>query len=64
MDVKKFQDSRNKELSDFKKQYQLLKTEYSTTLSAAINEPDPNQQVVLIQRVQQINAQLADELVS
>jgi hypothetical protein len=62
MDVKKFQDSRNKELSDFKKQYQFLKTEYSTTLSAAINEPDPNQQVVLIQRVQQINAQLADEL--
>jgi hypothetical protein len=62
MDVKKFQDSRNKELSDFKKQYQFLKTEYSTTLSAAISEPDPNQQLILIQRVQQINSQLANEL--
>jgi hypothetical protein len=62
MDVKKFQDSRDAELVGFKKQYQFLKGEYASALSAAIKEPDPSQQIILIQRVQQINAQLADEL--
>jgi hypothetical protein len=62
MEVKKFQDSRNKELTDFKKQYQFLKSEYSAALSAAIKEPDPNQQLVLVQRVQEINAQLVNEV--
>ena len=62
MDVKKFQDSRNAELVSFKKQYQFLKGEYASTLSAAIKESDPSQQLILIQRVQQINAQLANEL--
>jgi len=62
MDVKKFQDSRSAELTRFKKQYQFLKGEYSAALSAAINEPDATQQLTLIQRVQQINAQLAEEL--
>lgn len=62
MDVKKFQDSRNAELVGFRQQYQFLKGEYSAALSAAIQEPDPSQQLVLIERVQQINAQLAEEL--
>ena len=62
MDVKKFQDSRDAELVGFRKQYQFLKGEYSAALSAAIQEPEPNQQLILIQRVQQINAQLAEEL--
>jgi hypothetical protein len=62
MDVKKFQDSRDAELIEFKKQYQFLKSEYSAALSAAIQEPEPSQQLMLIQRVQQINAQLAEEL--
>lgn len=62
MDVKKFQDSRDAELQGFKKQYQFLKGEYASALSAAIKEPDPSQQFTLIQRVQQINAQLAEEL--
>jgi len=62
MDVKKFQDSRNAELENFKKQYQFLKGEYAAALSAAIKEPDSTQQLILIQRVQQINAQLSAEL--
>jgi hypothetical protein len=62
MDVKKFQDSRNAELDSFKKTFAFLKKEYSSALSAAIREPDPNQQQILIQRVQQINSQLANEL--
>jgi hypothetical protein len=39
-----------------------LKGEYAAALSAAIKEPDPSQQLILIQRVQQVNAQLAEEL--
>lgn len=62
MDVKNFQDSRNSELDAFKKQYSFLKTQYSTALSAAINESDPASQQALISQVQQINSQLSNEL--
>jgi hypothetical protein len=62
MEVKEFQDSRNAELESFKKQYQLLKKEYSDALMSAINERDPNKQQELIQRVQQTNTSLASEL--
>jgi hypothetical protein len=62
MDVKKFQNAREEELSDFQKQYSFLKSEYSTTLASAIKESDPASQSVLIERVQQINAQMAEEL--
>jgi len=62
MDVKKFQDSRATELESFKKQYQFLKKEYSDALSSSIQESDPAQQDILINRVQQINGNLADEL--
>lgn len=62
MDVKKFQDSRNSELESFKKQYQFLKKEYSGALSSAVSETNPEQQQILISRVQQVNGQLAEEL--
>jgi hypothetical protein len=62
MEVKAFQDARNSELDAFKKQYAFLKGEYATALSSAIREPDPNKQQILIERVQKINGQLAEEL--
>ena len=62
MEVKEFQDSRNLKMADFKKQYQFLKGEYVSTLSSAIKEADANQQQILIQRVQQINTQLTEEI--
>jgi hypothetical protein len=62
MEVKKFQDSRNKELDSFKKEYNFLKSEYSRELASAINEKDPSQQQALTDRVQQINTQLVGEL--
>jgi len=62
MDVKEFQDSRNEKLNAFQKQYEFLKKEYASTLNSAINESDPEQQQNLIQRVQQINSNLASEL--
>jgi hypothetical protein len=62
MDVKKFQNAREEELASFQKQYSFLKSEYSTSLASAIKETDPASQSVLIQRVQEINAQMADEL--
>jgi hypothetical protein len=62
MEVKKFQDSRNAELSLFRKQYEFLKSEYSNTLESALRESDPLEQQTLISRIQQINSQLTDEL--
>lgn len=62
MDVQRFRDSREKELSDFKKQYNFLKTEYSSALSSAITETDPARQQDLIQQVLSINSSMAGEL--
>lgn len=62
MDVLKFRDSRETELNDFKKQYNFLKTEYTSVLSSAINEKDPEKQQDLIQQVLSINSSIADEV--
>lgn len=62
MDVQRFRDSREKELSDFKKQYTFLKTEYSAALKSAIAETDPAKQSELITRVLTINSSMAEEL--
>lgn len=62
MEVKKFQDSRNAELTSFQKQYAFLKSEYAKTLESALREPDAAEQQTLITRIQQINSQLTQEL--
>jgi DNA repair exonuclease SbcCD ATPase subunit len=62
MDVQRFRDSREKELSDFKKQYSFLKTEYSSTLQSAIAESDPAKQSELITQVLTLNSSMAAEL--
>lgn len=62
MDVQKFMDSRKKDLEDFEKQYNFLKTEYNTTLDAAIREQDPQQQQALITQVLQANASMVEEI--
>ena len=62
MEVKKFQDSRNTELTSFQKQYVFLKSEYAQTLESALREPDVAEQQTLITRIQQINSQLTEEL--
>ena len=62
MDIKAFTDSRNSQLSDFQKQYTYLKSEYSTAVSAAIQETDPEKQQALIQRALAINQELSSQL--
>lgn len=62
MEVREFQDSRNAELDSFQKQYISLKQQYSSTLSSAINEKDPEKQQELIGQVQSLNTQMADEV--
>jgi hypothetical protein len=62
MEVKAFQEARKTELEKFKEKYAFLKTEYSKALSGAINEIDPNTQQILVQRVQEANRQLVEEL--
>jgi len=62
MDIQKFRESRSTELSDFKKQYIFLKSEYSSALTAAIQEQDPAKQQELIQQVLSLNASMTSEL--
>lgn len=62
MDVQRFRDSRERELSDFKKQYDFLKSEYSSALGSAIAEPDPIKQRDQIHQVLTINSSMATEL--
>jgi DNA repair exonuclease SbcCD ATPase subunit len=62
MEIKQFQDSRNAKLADFDKAYNFLKTEYSSTLLSAIQEPDPAAQQQLISRVLQLNTELSSQV--
>lgn len=62
MDIQKFRESRSAELSDFKKQYIFLKSEYSSALLSAIQEQDPAKQQELIQQVLSLNSSMTSEL--
>jgi hypothetical protein len=62
MDIKQFQDSRTSKLDDFSKGYNFLKTQYSTSLLAAIQETDPAAQQQLISTVLEINSELSSSL--
>lgn len=62
MDIKRFQDSRNAKLVDFEKSYNFLKTQYSTSLLAAIQENDPASQQQMISTVLNINSELSELL--
>jgi hypothetical protein len=59
MEIKEFQDSRNAKLEEFQKEYNFLKTQYSSILLAAIQEPDPASQQELVTRVLQVNSELS-----
>ena len=62
MDIKQFQDSRNAKLADFEKGYNFLKTQYSSSLLAAIQETDPAAQQQLISTVLNVNSELSNSL--
>lgn len=62
MEIKEFQDSRNAKLAEFQKGYNFLKTQYSSTLLAAIQEPDPAAQQQLISTILQLNTELSNQV--
>jgi hypothetical protein len=62
MDVKAFEKERASKLNDYKKEYELMKRDYSTTVDAAIQEGDPKEQNDLIQKVLSINSDLSEYL--
>lgn len=62
MDIKEFQQSRDSKLSDFQKEYNFLKTQYSSTLLAAIQEPDPAAQQKLISTLLKLNEELSNQV--
>jgi hypothetical protein len=62
MEIKQFQDSRNAKLAEFQKSYNFLKTQYSSNLLAAIQEPDPAAQQKLVSTVLQLNSELSSQV--
>jgi DNA repair exonuclease SbcCD ATPase subunit len=62
MEIKQFQDSRNAKLAEFEKGYNFLKTQYSSTLLSAIQEPDPAAQQQLISQVLELNSELSSQV--
>ena len=62
MEIKEFQESRNSKLEEFQKEYNFLKTQYSSTLLAAIQEPDPEAQQKLVSTVLQLNSELSNQV--
>lgn len=62
MDIKQFQDSRNSKLADFEKSYNFLKSQYSSSLLAAIQETDPAAQQQLVTTVLDINSELSTQI--
>lgn len=62
MDVQRFRDSRQQKLDEFKQKYSFLRSQYSRTLLAAIQEPEPQSQQEMIAQLLTVNAEMVDEL--
>jgi hypothetical protein len=62
MDVQRFRDSRQQKLDEFKQKYSFLRSQYSRTLLAAIQEQDPQSQQEMISQLLSVNAEMVDEL--
>jgi hypothetical protein len=62
MDLLAFHDTRQTDLQNFQTHYAELKTQYSTAISAAIQEPDPASQNTLIQKVLTLNQNMTNEI--
>jgi hypothetical protein len=59
MDIQQYQKDRASELKAFKKEYDDLKVQYTTVLTQAVYEKDPDAQNELVKQVLDINSQLA-----
>ena len=62
MDIQSFDDARKTDLQNFQTQYTALKTQYSTAISAAIQEQDPASQNTLIEKVLTTNKNLSEAI--
>lgn len=62
MEIKEFEDSRNKKFQEFKSEYESLKRGYSETLLLAIKETNPETQQELVNRILKFNSDLSELL--
>ena len=62
MESKSFKDSRDTRLVEFQTEYDKLRTQYSSALLAAIQEPDSENQQELIQEVLNVNAEMSNQV--
>lgn len=58
MDASEFKTERTKQLADFQKQYNQLKTDYSSAVVNALKEQDRSKQCVLIKQVLDTNKKI------
>jgi len=64
MDIQSFDDARSTDLQNFQTKYSGLKAQYSTALTAAIQEPDPASQSNHVQKILVINQNLVNSIQS
>lgn len=62
MDIRAFDDSRKTDLQNFQTEYEGLKTQYSATIAAAIQESQPAAQNTLIQKVLSLNQNMTNAI--
>lgn len=62
MDLLAFHDTRRTDLQNFQTHYAELKTQYSTAVSAAIQESDPASQNGLIEKVLSLNQNMTEQI--
>jgi hypothetical protein len=62
MEVQAFEKMRADKLNEYKKGYEIIKRDYSTTMDAAIQEGDPKEQNDLIEKVLSLNSELSEFL--
>lgn len=64
MNTSEFRIARDKQLSDFQKQYSDMKTEYTTAVINALKEQDRSKQCILLQQVLNANKKITNHLKS
>ena len=60
MEIREFQNERNKKLEEFHKTYTALQRDYSSKIQAAIGEPDTTKRQELVSKVLSINSELSN----
>jgi len=62
MDIQKYQKDREQDLAVFEREYNTLKSQYSSYLTQAVHETDPKKQAELVKQILGVNSSLAQHV--